>query len=174
MAYALALYTFGVFARPAEDPVNDGFYELNDPIMDRVDQAPGMIARSGYADEPGPESWGEEVYPPFYKESGDGWSPATLSLWTDMESAFAFSYFGLHASALKKGREWFLSPEWPPYAAWWCDRDHRPLWREAIGKHALLHERGPTPEAFNFKSPFDRDGDRVKIDMKRAREIAAA
>lgn len=46
---ALALYTFGMFAAPAEDPANDGFRELNDPLFELVDQAEGLIARSGYA-----------------------------------------------------------------------------------------------------------------------------
>ena len=31
---------------------------------------------------------------------GDGWTPATLSLWRDLESAMAFSYAGLHAEAV--------------------------------------------------------------------------
>jgi hypothetical protein len=62
---ALALYTFGMFAAPAEDPANDGFRDLNDPIFELVDRAEGLIARSGYASDPGPlprgADWGAEV-----------------------------------------------------------------------------------------------------------------
>lgn len=117
----LALYTFGIFARPAEDPANDGFRDLNDPVFATVDRAPGLIARSGYASDPGPQPWGPEVYPRAYHERGDGWSPATLSLWTDAESVWAFTYSGLHAAAMRRGRDWFHKPAWPPYALWWHD-----------------------------------------------------
>ncbi len=87
----LALYTFGIFAKPANDPANNGFHELNDAVLMLVDRSEGLIARSGYASDPGPASWGEEVYPRFYEERGDGWSPATLSLWRDLESLFSFT-----------------------------------------------------------------------------------
>ena len=126
MTSHLALYTFGIFIKPAEDPANDGFHNLNDPHFALVEHAAGFIARSGYADDPGPECWGEQVYPQFYRERGDGWSPATLSLWQDIEAAMAFTYSGLHAEALKRGKEWFRKPQWPPYAAWWVNAKQTP------------------------------------------------
>ena len=54
-----ALYTFGVFEKPAENKINDGFRTRNDPLLQLVDCAPGLIARSGYEGDPGPESWGK-------------------------------------------------------------------------------------------------------------------
>lgn len=47
----LALYTFGIFRRPADHRVNDGFRALNDPVFASVDRAEGLIARSGYASD---------------------------------------------------------------------------------------------------------------------------
>src|SRR5688572_79781 len=117
-ARRIALYTFGVFRRPADDPANRGFHDRNDVNFEAVEASAGFIARSGYEDEPGPASWGEHVYPRFYVERGDGHSPSTLSLWTDLESPMAFSYAGIHAEALKHGRDWFVRPEWPPYVLW--------------------------------------------------------
>ncbi|WP_375261040.1 DUF3291 domain-containing protein [Palleronia sp.] len=163
----LALYTFGMFARPAEDPANAGFYELNAPVFDRVDSAPGLIARSGYAADPGPDPWGPEVYPRFYAERGDGWSPATLSLWTDLESLFSFTYFGLHAEALKRGREWFQTPRWPPLVMWWHHGNARPTWADGVSRHEHLHDHGPTATAFTFKTAFDESGARIKLDKHR-------
>ena len=173
MGKNVALYTFGVFAAPSEDPINDGFHERNDPILAAVDQAPGLIARSGYDDEPGPPCWGEQVFPEFYIEKGDGWSPSTLSLWTDLESAFAFSYNGLHAEALAHGRDWMVRPKWPPYALWWVADGHQPDWQEAVARHRQLHETGPTPFSFNFKSPFDGSDQVTQIDRDRVKAIAA-
>ena len=79
--YQLALYTFGIFKKPSDATANDGFHLRNDPILELVDRSPGMIARSGYEGDPGPASWGKQVYPRFYVEQGDGYSPSTLSVW---------------------------------------------------------------------------------------------
>ncbi len=168
----IALYTFGQFSKPSLDPVNEGFHQRNDPILKHVDQAPGLIARSGYESDPGPPSWGKQVFPRFWIDNGDGWAPSTLSVWRDMESAFAFSYRGLHAEALKHGREWFQKPQWPPYVLWWNEAGTRPDWAKAIIRHEHLHDHGPTPHAFTFKEPFDATGQSVKLDvlaMQRAK-----
>ena len=110
--------------------------------------------------------------PRFYVEAGDGWCPSTLSVWKDMESAMAFSYFGLHAEALSHGREWFRKPEWPPYAAWWIEDGKFPSWAEAVARHGHLHDHGPSPFAFTFKRAFDDAGGAVKVDREKARRIA--
>lgn len=167
----LALYTFGMFMRPAEDPANRGFHDLNGAIFERVDGAAGLIARSGYASDSGPDPWGPEVYPRFYRERGDGWSPATLSLWTDLESLFSFTYFGLHAVALKRGREWFEKPRWPPLVLWWYRNTGHPTWAEGVRRHEHLHDHGPTPAAFDFKTPFDETGAPTKLDHARIRKL---
>ena len=169
----LALYTFSLFGRPADDPSNDGFHELNDLIFKEVDRAEGLLARSGYASDLRPEPWGEEVYPNFYIDRGDGWSPATLSLWRDLEAAFAFTYFGLHATALRRGREWFEKPHWPPLVLWWHDRNGHPEWSDGVARLEHLHAQGPTSHAFNFKQPFDRSGQPVKLDMSRVQAMEA-
>lgn len=171
MNLRVALYTFGQFSMPADDPVNDGFHLRNDPILENIENAPGFLARSGYASDPGPEPWGEEIYPRFYKERGDGWSPASLSLWSDLESPMAFSYFGLHAEALSHGREWFQKPQWPPYVLWWVDGSHMPQWRDAVVRHEHLHDKGATAFAFDFKQPFDASGQPKKIDRERLKAI---
>ncbi len=169
----LALYTFGLFTASADDPANDGFRELNDPIFELVDQAEGLIARSGYASEPGPSPWGSEVYPRFYRETGDGWSPATLSLWTDMEALFSFTYFGLHAAALKRGREWFQKPQWPPLVLWWHADPGYPTWADGVWRHEHLHDHGASPTAFDFKQTFDETGAPTRLDKARINELRA-
>lgn len=168
----LALYTFGLFIHPAEHPANDGFYELNDPIFDIVDSAPGLIARSGYVADEDLKPWGEEVYPHFYKEKGDGWCPATLSLWTDIESLFHFTYYGLHKEALKRGKEWFQHGDWPPFVLWWHEDDEKyPTWAEGVERFENLYSNGPTPYGFDIKNLFDLDGKPMQIDKDRLMEF---
>ena len=170
--YNLALYTFGIFKMPADDQANEGFRTRNDPVLNLVDQTPGMIARSGYEGDPGPASWGKQVYPRFYVEQGDGWSPSTLSKWSDLESVFAFTYFGLHAEALAHGREWFEKPKWPPYVLWWIKVGENPTWADGVARHEHLHDHGPSAFAFNFKTAFDSSGKILAIDLARARQVA--
>ncbi len=98
----------------------------------------------------------------------------TLSLWRDLESVFAFAYFGVHAEALSHGRDWFVKPEWPSYVAWWVADDHRPDWSEAKTRLEQLHDNGPSPQAFSFKSPFGPDGARIVIDRAAVRENRSA
>jgi len=171
--HRLALYTFGIFQGSADDPANQGFHDRNDAAFAAAEAAEGFIARSGYAGEPGPASWGEQVYPRFYVERGDEWSPSTISLWRDLESAMAFSYSGLHAESLKLGRNWMVKPQWPPYALWWVDAAHTPDWPEAVARHEHLADHGSTPRAFDFKTPFDGHGLAAVIDRARIRQLAA-
>ncbi len=165
----LALYTFGVFAARAEDPSNRGFHNRNDVNLRNVDVSDGFIARSGYDGDPGPACWGQQVYPRFYVERGDGWSPSTLSLWEDLASPMAYTYGGVHAEAMRHGREWFVQPAWPPLVLWWVGRDHMPTWQEAVQRHEQLHDLGPTPSAFHFKTAFDANGKSLGVDHEAVR-----
>jgi hypothetical protein len=168
----VALYTFGVFREPSADPVNAGFHDRNDLNFAAAEASHGFIARAGYDDEPSPWGlWGAKLYPEFYEERGDGWSPATLSLWEDLESPYAFSYSGIHAEALKHGRSWFVKPRWPPYALWWVAGDHVPHWEEAVLRHKHLHVHGPTPYAFDFKIEFGPDGNTRRMNRDRVEHI---
>jgi hypothetical protein len=170
--WVVALYTFGVFRAPAADPVNQGFHDRNERALLAVEASDGFIARSGYDGDPGPPSWGSQVFPRFYAERGDGWAPSTLSLWRDLESPMAFAYAGIHAEALGNGRKWFLEPAWPPYVLWWVRRDQVPSWSEAIARHETLHHLKASAFAFDFASPFDEGGIATTIDRAIVREKA--
>ena len=167
----LALYTFGVFRARADDPVNDGFRARNDVNLNAVEISEGFIARSGYEGDPGPESWGVQTYPRFYVERGDGWSPSTLSLWENLVAPMAFSYGGIHAEALRHGRDWFLKPKWPPYVLWWVAPEHIPTWTEAVERYHFLADHGPTEKAFDFKVPFDQRGVQAAIDREALKSL---
>ena len=160
----LALYNFGMFREPSDHPVNQGFHERNDRNFLAAEASDGLIARSGYDDDPGPASWGKQVFPRFFVPRADEGSPSTLSLWRDLSSPMAFAYGGIHAEALRRGREWFVKPAWPPYVLWWVDSDHIPTWAEAVARHEYLHDRASSPFAFDFKNPFDENGEATVID----------
>ena len=169
----LAIYNFGMFRQRSDHPDIQGFHDRNDRNFATAEQSDGFVARSGYADEPGPESWGVQVYPRFHVERGDGWAPSTLSLWRDLGSLMAFSYSGFHAETLRHARDWFVEPQWPPYVLWWVDAGHIPQWSEGVARLERLHDHGPSSFAFDFKHPYDEDGQPAEIDrtMLKQRKI---
>ena len=99
-------------------------------------------------------------------------APATMSLWDDLESVYAFAYNGRHAEALGKREEWFRKPEWPTYVAWWVEDDHIPTREEGATHLEHLHDHGSTYYAFDFKTPFSADGQPCRMDRDRVRDRA--
>ncbi|MEO1493772.1 MAG: DUF3291 domain-containing protein [Pseudomonadota bacterium] len=163
-----ALYTFGIFRERAESEVNAEFHRRNDPILASVAQADGFVARAGYDDEDGdPPEWGPQVWPRWYVELGDGWSPATLSVWEDLEAIAAYAYSGFHGEAVRMGRQWFVDGPWPPFVIWWIADGTRPDWVEGVKRFHDLADNGPQATAFDLKAPFDRDGVRMDLDTSK-------
>ena len=170
----LAIYNFGLFREPADSPAQSGLPRS---------RARGFRRRRARAGLPRPrrlcgrgrsEELGAQVFPRFYVERGDGGAPSTLSLWADIESLMAFVYSGGHAEALRRAADWFAPKAWPPYVLWWVAEAHRPDWREAVARFERLHDRGPAPEAFDFKSPFDEQGRPTAVDREAVKRLAAA
>lgn len=172
-AHHLAVYTFGQFLDRADSPRVKDFFVLEPGVFRWLEERPGFVARSGYDGDEGPESWGKQVFPRFWKDNGDGWAPSTLSLWQDMETLAAATYHGLHGAAYRRGHEWhFPKAGWSGYVLWWVDAGYRPDWQEAVGRHEDLADNGPTPGAFTFKSPFSPHGHAVKLNSRKVKQLA--
>jgi hypothetical protein len=169
----LAIYNFGIHVAPYSDPAVEGFRLREAPNFEAAERASGFIGRSGYDGEPGPESWGKQVFPRFLKGSGFDSAPSSLSLWADIESLMAFSYNGVHANALKHARRWNIPQSWPPLVLWWVEAGQRPEWKGGVERLENLHDNGPSPSAFSFKAPFAADGSQTVVDRERVRRIAA-
>ncbi|QEE45456.1 DUF3291 domain-containing protein [Rhizobium sp. WL3] len=167
----LAIYNFGIHTASYMTAVIQGF-ALREPLnFEAATRAVGFVGRSGYAGEPGPESWGEQVFPRFLKAGQTG-AVSSLSLWHDIESLMAFTYAGVHADALKHARYWNQKQAWPPLVLFWVSAGELPSWSEAVRRFELLADRGPTPEAFSFKSAFDTRGATCPIDRERVKALA--
>ena len=131
---------------------------MREPLnFEAATRAVGFVARSGYAGEPGPESWGEQAFPRFL-QAGQTGAVSSLSLWQDIESLMAFTYAGVHAEALKHARHWNEKQAWPPLVLFWVAPGPVPSWTEAVRRFELLADKGPTSEAFNFKTTFSAKG----------------
>jgi hypothetical protein len=148
----LALYTFGILHELPEHPQISGFRDRGSGIGEAARAAHGFIRRvpGGLPtrDRPGPA-------PRFYRPREDPAAPQTLTVWRDLESAFAFSYRVRHGAALRHRAEWFRRRAWPTYVAWWIPDGHVPTCEEGIARLEHLHDHGPTPRAFSFTTAFD-------------------
>ena len=151
----LAIYNFGLHAGPEGDPRVEGFVLREPANFEAAARASGFLGRSGYRGVPGPRSWGQQVFPRFIEGSGFDSAPSSLSLWTDIESLMAFSYHGVHADALKHGRNWNIKPSWPPLVLWWVDGHRVPDWQDGAGRLDIstITARPAEPSPSNNPSP---------------------
>jgi len=171
--FHLAIYNFGIHVADYGDLAIEGFLRREPLNFEAATRASGFVARSGYDGEPGPESWGTQVFPRFLTGSGREYGPSSLSLWQDIESLMAFSYSGIHAEALKHARQWNVEQAWPPLVLFWVEAGRRPEWCEAVERLERLADHGTSPVAFTFKQPFEPSGAAYLIDRTRVKAIAA-
>lgn len=168
----LAMYNFGLHVGADGDPRVEGFVSREPANFEAAARAAGFIGRSGYRGVAGPRSWGRQVFPRFIDGSGFDSGPSSLSLWADIESLMAFAYNGVHADALKHGRNWNIRSTWPPLVLWWVDAHRLPAWSDGVERLEYLHDHGPSPKAFTFKEPFTTDGEAYAIDREKVRQKA--
>lgn len=160
----LAVYTFGILHEAWDHPRTRGFADRVPTVFGAAEVSSGFVARNAREPETNTFTWGDPASPRFFVEGEHAGAPAILSLWDNLESVFAFSYYGVHGEALSKRKEWFVKPEWPTFVCWWVADDHQPTFAEAVERHEKLADKGPTPFAFTFKKAFDGDGEALTVD----------
>jgi hypothetical protein len=171
----LALYTFGVLKSPLRDPapLTRDFHDSAEPIYRKISRHPGYLAHAEAADgEPGSHfdldwgAWGGFAVPSWYGRGRTVETIAlatTLSLWTDLRSAFDAVYTGLHREALNRRYDWFERTGHPAHAFWWVSDGVTPTWREGVSRLEHLHDHGSAPYAFTFHDSFTPEGTPTRI-----------
>ena len=168
----VAFMTIGLLHAPYGDPRVQGFFDRGDANFATAEASPGFMGRSQYDEATEADTWGASTQPAlFNSEAYLDRTPQTLSVWHDLESVFAFAYSSVHDEALSKRKEWFVHPEWPSYVAWWVDDAHTPSWQEAYERYEQLRRDGSSPNAFDFKRPFEPDGHPITIDRAVVKRI---
>ncbi|WBQ04014.1 DUF3291 domain-containing protein [Kribbella sp. CA-293567] len=171
----LALYTFGVLKSPLTDPApaTREFHASGGSVYGEVGRQPGYIAHAQAADRSlGTQTdfdsdwgeWGEFAVPAWYRKGRTAETialAATLSLWTDLPSAFGFVYAGLHRTALNRRYDWFEKTGHPGHVFWWVAEEMVPTWQDGVAKLEHLHDHGSTPYGFTFQHAFDPGGGRT-------------
>jgi hypothetical protein len=144
----LAQLNVGRLRRPLDAPESAGFVAGLKPINALADAAPGFVWR--LTDENGEDA--TSIHP-----NGDDMI-VNLSVWESRESLWNFAYRSDHLELLRHRREWFLRLAEPIAALWWVPAGHVPSVEEALGRLALLREKGSGPEAFTFRESYDPAG----------------
>ncbi len=90
-----------------------------------------------------------------------------LSVWESLEDLFRYTYRSMHADFFRRRREWFETAERPSVVMWWIQPDHRPSVAEALDRLDALWTSGPSPEAFDFRTPFDSGGGALDAEWRR-------
>ena len=166
-----ALTTFAVLRAPIGDPQVRGFFDRLADTFGAADGFEGFVGRSSRDPVTLRHTWGDPVHPRFHDPARHAGVVFTLSLWRSLESVNAYTYSGVHGDALRHRLDWFVKPQWPSYAVWWVADDHVPDWNEASRRLERLHDLGPTPESFDFRTSFGSDRAPVTIDRDAVREI---
>jgi hypothetical protein len=134
----------GRLRAPLEDPVMEGFRSQLDPINALADRSPGFVWRLQT------EDGNATAIRPFADER----IAINMSLWESLEALRQFVYRSAHVGPLRDRKQWFEPMEGPILVLWWVPAGHVPTVAEGQQRLQDLKERGPSPDAFTFRTPF--------------------
>jgi len=149
--FHLAQANIGRIRAPLDHPIMEGFRSQLDPINALADRSPGFVWRLQT------EDGNAMAIRPF----DDDRMAINMSVWESLEALQQFVYRSAHIGPLRDRKEWFEPIEGPILVLWWIPAGHIPTVVEAQDRLRLLKERGPSPAAFTFRTPFpapDPDG----------------
>lgn len=127
------------FREAREHPVNTDFEAALDEVNALAEAAPGFVWRMiGEGD------------------SDDAALTINMTVWESIEQLAAFAYRNLtHRAVMRRRRDWFV--EMPAYLAmWWIEAGRVPALAEGMAKLELIGRAGPTAEAFDFRTVFEK------------------
>ena len=180
----LAFYTFAALEEAFRHQHSRGFVDRITGVFESAEQASGFVGCADSARHEGQDAQWEDPLAALRfnarqmdarrdnssEVSPDDYEAAMLPLWDDLESVYAFAYYGRHAEAPKKREDWFVKPEWPSFVAWWVENGQIPTWEDAFSRLELVDDEGPTPHAFDFKTPLDSAGTPWRMDRSKIQE----
>lgn len=86
-----------------------------------------------------------------------------ISMWEDVQSLRRFIASPLHASIMKRKKEWFDGVNGSHLALWWSEDGIFPTAEEAKKRLNYINQNGPTPYCFNFKETYPKPEKKVAL-----------
>lgn len=145
--YHIAQVNIGRMMAPPEDPIMADFMNNLDRINALAEAEDGFIWRLQT----------DEGNATDIRVFDDDLLLINMSVWTDVESLFQYTYKTDHLSFVKRRSEWFEKFGSHYFAMWWVEAGTIPTPADAKAALAHLDEHGPTPLAFTFKPRFSAD-----------------
>jgi hypothetical protein len=142
--YHLAQLNVGIIKAPLESPAMADFVDNLDRINALAEASPGFVWRLQT----------DEGNATALRPTDDENFLVNMSVWEDADSLSRFVFKSAHVEIMRRRREWFERMVEAYLVLWWVPAGHVPTVEEALANLARLRERGPTPEAFTFRTAF--------------------
>jgi hypothetical protein len=142
--FHLAQANIGLLRAPIENPIMEGFRSQLDSINALADRSSGFVWRLQTED-------GNAIgIRPFADER----MAINMSVWESLDALQQFVYASAHVGPLRDRKQWFEPIEGPILVLWWIPEGRIPTVADAQERLRILKERGPSPDAFTFRTPF--------------------
>ena len=126
----------------------EGFRSQLDPVNALADRTQGFVWRLQTED-------GNAMA---IRAFADDRMAINMSVWESLEALQAYVYQSAHVGPLRDRKRWFEPIDGPILALWWIPAGHIPTVAEAKERLQMLNARGPSPDAFTFRTPFPSPG----------------
>ncbi len=160
----ICLFTSSVLLGPLASEQSKPFAQAIPETYGAAEQAAGFVWRAPPADfifddAGSPKRVAYVATPSFYEDRDR--VVQTLSVWSDLPSAWNYVYRGTHLAALKQRADWMEKPVRAQYVLWWAAVGALPTHVDGVQRIELLDQTGPTSAAFNFRNAFSSAGEPV-------------
>ncbi len=129
-----------------DDPIMKEFVDNLDKVNEVAENSEGFVWRLK------DESNNAAGFNPYHDEQ----VIINLSLWEDVEPLKNYIYKTMHASFLKRKKEWFQKYGEAHYALWWIEKGSLPRVEQALARFKYLQKHGSTEKAFDFKNLYPK------------------
>ena len=153
----LAQLNIGIGRYPMDDACMQGFVRRIDAVNAMADRAKGFVWR--LIDSSGDIDGALNLRLP-----GSQSTLVNMSVWQDLPNLHDFIYKTAHAKVMDQRGDYFIPMTEPFIVLWWVADGYIPSLDEAKAKLETLRAQGPSPQAFDFDTPFDADGVPINVD----------
>lgn len=151
MKYQLAQANVAYALADHDDPRLADFIARLDEMNTLADRSPGFVWRH-ISDSRDPNQ----------REFDDPRVLFNMSVWESIEALHAYTYKTAHAEVYAARKRWFGGPlavvGGHALAMWWVPEGTRPTVEDAKARLKSIVDKGPTAEAFDFKTRFPPPG----------------
>lgn len=128
---------------PMDDPIMQDFVNNLDRINAIADASDGFIWRMQDEDK----ALGARIFK-------DDSLLINMSVWSNVESLFNYTYKSKHIEVFKRKKEWFSKVKMVHMAFWYIPKGYEPTFQDAKERLDYLNMYGSSPYAFTFKNKF--------------------